>query len=75
MNNSANANFQPTPNTQEVPAITAQNLTSRIRKLEKMFADEISTYTSITAGFHSQYIFLLDKIRQLQPGNSVTIFG
>ena len=35
--NSANAGFQPTPNTQEAPAITAQNLTSRISKLEKKY--------------------------------------
>ena len=48
-NNSANADFQPTPNTQEAPPITAQNFTSTISKLEKLFADEIATYTSITA--------------------------
>ena len=52
--NSANVDFQPTPNTQEAPPTTARNLTSRICKLEKLFADEISTYTSITAGIHSQ---------------------
>ena len=39
-NNSATADFQPSANTQEVPAITAQNLTSKISKLEKLFADE-----------------------------------
>ena len=72
-NNSANADLQPTPNTQEVPTIMAQNLTSRISKLEKLFADEIATYTSITAGIHSQYFFLYDKIRQLEPGNSDVI--
>ena len=53
-NISVNTDFQPTPNTQEVPSTTVQNLTSRICKLEKLFADEISTYTSITAGIHSQ---------------------
>ena len=36
-NNSANADFQPTPNTQEAPAIMAQKLISRISKLEKIF--------------------------------------
>ena len=72
-NNSANADFQPTPNTQEVPSTTVQNLASRICKLEKLFADEISTYTSITAGIHSQYFFLYDKSRQLEPGNSDAI--
>ena len=72
-NNSANAHFQPTPNTQEVPSLTVQNLTSRICKLEQLFTDEITTYTSTTAGIHSQYIFLFDKIRQLEPGNSDVI--
>ena len=50
-----------------------QNLTSKYCKLEKLFADEISIYTSITAGIHSQYFFLYDKIRQLEPGNSDAI--
>ena len=62
-NNTANADFQPTANTQEIPSTTVQNFTSRICKLEKLFADEISAYTSITAGIHSQYFFLYDKLR------------
>ena len=69
----ANADFQPTPETQEAPSTTVQNLTSRICKLEKLFADEVSTSTSIAAGIHSQYFFLYDKIRQLEPGNSYVI--
>ena len=69
-NNTANIDFQPIPNTQET---TVQNLTSRICKLEKVFANEVSTYTSITAGVHSQYFLLYDKIRQLEPGNSDVI--
>ena len=68
--NTANADSQPIPNTQET---TIQNLTSRICKLEKLFANEVSTYTSITAGVHSQYFLLYDKIRQLEPGNSDVI--
>ena len=72
-NTSANADFQPLLNTQEVPSTAVQNLASRIGKLEKLFADEITTYTSITAGIHSQYFFLYDKIRQLEPGNSDAI--
>ena len=68
-NNSANADFQPTLNTQEAPPITAQDLTSRVSKLEKLFADEVAAYTPFTAGIHSQYFFLYDKIRQLQAGN------
>ena len=72
-NNSVNAGLQPILNTQEVPPTTVQNLASRICKLEKLFADEIATYTSITAGIHSQYFFLYDKIRQLEPGNSDAI--
>ena len=69
-NKIANAGFQPTPNRQEAPSTTMQNLISRICKLEKLFADELSTYTSITAGIHSQYFFLYDKIRELEPCNS-----
>ena len=69
-NNTANTDFQPIPNTQET---TIQNLTSRICKLEKLFANEVSTYTSFTAGVHSQYFLLYDKIRQLEPGNSDVI--
>ena len=69
-NNTANTDLQRIPNTQET---TIQNLTSRICKLEKLFANEVSTYTSITAGVHSQYFLLYDKIRQLEPGNSDVI--
>ena len=68
--NTANADSQPILNTQET---TIQNLTSRICKLEKLFANEVSTYTSITAEVHSQYFLLYDKIRQLEPGNSDVI--
>ena len=69
-NNTANTDSQPIPNTQET---TIQNLTSRICKLEKLFANEVSTHTSITAGVHSQYFLLYDKIRQLETGNSDVI--
>ena len=72
-NISANADFQPLLNTQENPSATVQNLTARIGKLEKLFTDEVATYTSITAGIQSQYFFLYDKIRQLEPGNSDVI--
>ena len=72
-NNSAEVDFHPTPNTHEAPATTVQNLTSRISKLEKLFADEIATYTSVTAGIHSLYYFLYDKLRLLEPGNSDVI--
>ena len=71
--NSANAGLQPILNTQEVPSTAVQNLASRIGKLEKLFADEITTYTSITAGIHSQNFFLFDKSRLLEPGNSDAI--
>ena len=50
-----------------------QNLASRIGKLAKLFTDEIATDTSFTAGIHSRYFFLYDKIRQLEPGNSDVI--
>ena len=74
-NNPVNAGLQPILNTQEDPSTTTtlQKLASRICKLEKLFADEITTYTSITAGIHSHYFFLYDKIRQLKPGNSDAI--
>ena len=72
-NISANADFQPLLKTQEVPPTAVQNLASRIGKLEKLFADEITTYTSITAGIHSHYFFLSAKLRQLEPGNSDAI--
>ena len=72
-NNSVHADFQSSPNTWEAPPTTAQSLTSRISELEKLFTDEIATYTAITAGIHSQYFFLYDKIRQLEPGESDTI--
>ena len=72
-NTSANTGFQPLLNTQEDLPTTVQNLASKICKLEKLFADEITAYTSITAGIHSQYFFLFDKIRQLEPGNSDAI--
>ena len=72
-NNTGNVDFQPIPNTHDAPSTTIKNLTSRICKLEKLFANEVSTYTSITGGIHSQYFFLYDKIRQLEPGNSDAI--
>ena len=72
-NKSAKVDFQPTPNMQEAPATMVQNPASRISKLEKLFADEISTNTSFTAGTHSQYFFLYDKIRQPEAGASDVI--
>ena len=72
-NNTPNADFKPTSNSQEASSTTMQNLTTGICKLEKLFANEISNYTSITAGVHSQYFFLYYKIRQLEPGNSDVI--
>ena len=38
-NNSANADVQPTLNTEEAPLTTVQNLASRFSKLEKLFTD------------------------------------
>ena len=72
-NNFANGDFQPILNTQEAPPTTVQNLAPKIYKLKKLFTDEIATYTSITAGIHSQYFFLYDKFSQLEPGNSDVI--
>ena len=72
-NKTANDDFQPTPDTQETPSTRVQNLTTRICKLEELFANEISAYTSITAGIQSQYFFLYGKRRQLEPGHSDVI--
>ena len=74
-NNTANADFQPTPNTKEAPSTTVQNLTSRICKLEKLFADEISDYTSITAGIHSQYFFYTTKFASLNLAIQMLLYG
>ena len=72
-NNTTKADSQLTPKSQEVPSATLQNLKTRISKLEKLFPNEVSSYTSITAGIHSQYFLLYDKIHQLEPGNSDVI--
>ena len=72
-NNTTNIDSQPTPNSQGAPSATMQNLTTRISKLEKLFANEVSSYTSITAGIHSQYFFLYDKLRQLELGHTDVI--
>ena len=64
-NNSVNEDFQPILYSQEKPPITVNNLASRICKLEKLFADEITTYTSITAGIHSQYFSCMIKFASL----------
>ena len=71
--NSVNVNFQFFTNTLEAPPITAQNLTTKISEVENLFADELATKTSVTAGIHSQHFLLYDKVRQLEPGNSDTI--
>ena len=53
--NSASADFQSTPNTQEAPPTTVQNLpASKNSKFEKLLADEIAFLTSITFGKHNQ---------------------
>ena len=64
-NYSANAGFQPILNAQEDPPTTVQTLASRICKPEKLFADEITTYTSITAGIHSQFFSCMIKFASL----------
>ena len=68
--NSSSTSFQLSVNTREAPATTMKNLTPKIFELEKLFAAEIGTYTSITAGLHSQYFFLYDKNHKLEAGNS-----
>ena len=72
-NNSADANFQPTPNTQEATPITAHDLTPRLSKLKKRFADEIATYTSIIAGFNT-FSYMI-KFANLNPAIQMLSFG
>ena len=74
-NNSANADFQPTPKTQEAPQTTAQNLTSRICKLEKLFAYEIATFTSITAGIYLNNFSYMMKFANFNPAIQMLSFG
>ena len=71
--------IQPTP-IFNLHSIRRKLLQLRCRTSHKEFAnwkrkiaDEITTYTSITAGIHSQYFSLYDKIRQVEPGNSNAI--
>ena len=47
-----------------------QNLTSRVSKLEKFLTDVIAAYTSSIARIRSQYLFLHDRICQLEAGSS-----
>ena len=70
---SASIGFHSSSNTRKAPLTTMQNITSRISKLEKNFTDEKAPFTSITAGIHSQYFFLYDKIHELEAGNSDAI--
>ena len=72
-NNSAKVDFQFSTTSRDGPLTTVQKLSSRASKLEKVFTDETKTYTFVTAGIHSQYFFLYDKICQLEAGNSDTI--
>ena len=74
-NNSANADFQPTTNTQEAPPTAVQNLRLRTCKLENLLADEIATYTSITAGILSQYFFYMIKFVGLNLAIQMLSFG
>ena len=56
--NSSSIRFQSLPNTREIPLATMWNITSKVSNLEKIFANEKATYTSITAGIHSQSFFM-----------------
>ena len=59
---------QSKPNLQNNPPTTLRILTSRILKLEKLFSDETTSYTSITSGIYSHLFY--DNIRQLECGHS-----
>ena len=75
LNNSANVDFQSQTTIRDGPLTTVQNLSSRISQLEKLFTDEIATYTTITTGIFYQYFLLYNKIRQLKAGTSDTIIS
>ena len=70
--NSASAESQLSPNTQQAPQTVTQNLITRFFKLEKMFTDRIATYTSNTSRIDCQYFFLYETNRQLELGQSNT---
>ena len=74
-NYSANADSQPILNTQEAPSTTVQNLVSRIGKLEKLFTDEIATYTSITAGSILNIFSCMIKFVNSNPATQMLSFG
>ena len=57
-NNSANVDFQSSTNKRKGPLTMAQNFSSKISILEKLFTDEIANYTPIIAGIHSEYFFI-----------------
>ena len=60
-NNTANADFQPTPNTQETPSTTVQNLILGTCKVEKLFADEISaTHPSLRGSIPNIFYYMIN---------------
>ena len=67
------ADSQLTCNTQDTSSKLMKNVSSGISKLEKIFSDEITTYTSVTSAFHSQNFLFYDKIRKLEPDGSISI--
>ena len=73
--NSAIADFQHIPNTQEAPAITAQNFTTKNSNLENLFADDIATYTSITAGSFLNNFSHMIKFANLNQVIQMLSFG
>ena len=74
-NNSSNADFQPLLNKQDVPSTTVQNLAARIGKLEKLFTDEVATYTSITAGSNLNTFSCMIKFANSNPAIQMLSFG
>ena len=64
---SAQRPFSPEPNF-KVP------IKVRIGQLEKLLNEQVLRTKSLLSGLRSNYFFLYDKIRQLETGNSNTIF-
>ena len=73
-NKSANTDFQLTPNRQEAPSTTVHNLTSRFCKVDILFANELSTYTSITTGMHPNTFSYTIKIARLNLAVQTLLF-
>ena len=74
-NNSANADFQPTPNTQEAPPITVQNLTSKFANCKKCLPMKYQlTHPSLRGSIPNTFSFMI-KFASLNLAIQMLLFG